>query len=84
MVGLLKYHSKKGTDRGPASQQALDIYNSLAEPGQRKAFLADFESNGGGKSVSALKFAVTFKKRLISENISELSVTDNLLTLCAP
>ena len=83
MLGLLKYRSdptsnKKGQDIEEA-KHALEVYATLA-PGAKKSFLADFEAGGRGKVKGSLRFALTYKRKLVSEESSEVSCVEDYYT----
>ena len=77
MLGLLKYQAEHGKDRKDPAQKALDVYKSLADPEDRASFLADFESNGGGKTAAALKFALRFTKAVDNKKSKGASSTED-------
>ena len=87
VLGLLKYHAAntRGTsDRSQECKEALNVYNSLTDKAQRAAFLQEFDQNGAGKNASSLKFVASFKKRVLTENTTEISATENTMTRSCP
>ena len=82
MLGVLKYNSEKGkdADKSTLASKALDVYKSLASSQERAQFLSDFENNGGGKNKDSLKFALTFKKTLVSGKQAQVSLVENWFT----
>ena len=54
----------KDPEKKAAATRALGVYNTLTNRDERRAFLEDFENNGGGrgKGDKSLNFALTFSK----------------------
>ena len=82
MLGLLKYRAKDGKDETQKVEaaNALLVYKSLVDPPSRAHFLSDFESNGAGKGPNALKFVLTFTKKLQNIQGTEIGATENFST----
>ena len=79
MQGLLRYtvSSGKDTDKVAAAAAAVDVYRSLTKPEERKAFLTQFQDNGGGKTAGSLKFAANFTERLSLSKKTEVSSNED-------
>ena len=82
MLALLKYQMNygKNPERKQDAAHAFDAYHNCHSAEEKKAFLAAFESNGGGKSPGALKFATQFKKSVSQVKTMEQSQTEDFLT----
>ena len=87
MVNCFKYYIKKDeqTDKAAQAKQALVMYeaihgNNNAAQMQRREFLAQFESGGGGRGKDGLKWVVEYSKSAVHEDKKQLATTENYFT----
>ena len=74
-----KDKKKKATDEEKkGAEQALAIYEGLADNAKRNSFLKEFDANDG-KSGN-LKWATKFVKSVVGESGAEVTVNENFVT----